>query len=385
MGIMTHPLAQLSLEELRERRSIKWQWFPPDVLPVWVAELDTPLAPPIVEALHAAVRRGDTGYAMAGRLPEAYAGFAERRYGWRPDPTRMRLMPDVMRGVVEALRITTEPGSPVLVNTPVYHPFFFWLEHLGRPVVQSSLRLTESGYQLDLERLERDFAAGVGAYLLCNPHNPTGLVFSRDELLAVSELAEQYDVQIIADEIHAPLTYPGTRFVPFGSLPTAAAERAVTSVSASKAWNLAGLKAALLVPGPRADIDKIPEEYGHAGSIFGVLASEAAFDHGEPWLDTLLTDLDANRALLGSLLAEHLPEVRYFPPRATYLTWLDCRALRLPADPAEIFMEYGKVAVVSGPIFGDGGEGFVRLNIGCSPELLTEAVRRMAAVVAKVG
>jgi cystathionine beta-lyase len=382
---MNHSLAQLSLEDLRERRSLKWRWYPPDVLPVWVAEMDNPLAPPIAEALTAAIQRGDTGYATPGRLPEAYAAFAERRYGWRPDPARMRLMPDVMGGVVEALIVTTEPGSPVVVNTPVYHPFFFWLQHIGRPVVQSSLRLTETGYRLDLDRLERDFAAGVGAYLLCNPHNPTGLVFSRDELLAVSALAEQYDVQVVADEIHAPLTYPGERFVPFGSLPTRAAERAVISVSASKAWNLAGLKAALLVPGPQADIAKLPEEFTYAGSIFGVFASEAAFEHGEPWLDHLLTGLDANRALLGELLAEHLPQVRYFPPQATYLAWLDCRALRLPADPAEIFLEYGRVAVNSGPIFGDGGDGFVRLNLGCSPEVLTEAVRRMAAAVAQVG
>jgi cystathionine beta-lyase len=335
--------------------------------------------------LIAAVRRGDTGYSMPAGLPEAFAEFATRRYGWSPDPGRMRLMPDVMAGIVEVLHVITEPGSSVVVNPPVYHPFFFWLEHIGRRVVSSPLRQTADGYRLDLDRLERDFAAGPAAYLLCNPHNPTGTVFTEAELRGVAELAERYRVRVVSDEIHGPLTYPGERYVSFGSLAGDAVERAVVAVSASKAWNLAGLKAALLVAGPKAwpDLERIPEMMSFHAGIFGVIASEAAFRHGEAWLDDLIRDLDANRSLLADLLAAELPEVGYRPPQATYLAWLDCRRLELPGDPAEVFLEHGKVAVNSGPTFGEGGEGFVRLNLATAVPHLTEAVRRMGTAMRK--
>ncbi|HEX6073972.1 MAG TPA: aminotransferase class I/II-fold pyridoxal phosphate-dependent enzyme [Micromonosporaceae bacterium] len=383
---MTHPLAAFSSDELRERISVKWRYFPPDILPAFVAEMDTPLAPPVAEALIAAVRRGDTGYATPSGLPEAFAEFAARRYGWNPDTGRIRLMSDVMGGIVELLQVITEPGSSIVVNPPVYHPFFFWLDHIGRRVVQSPLRPTADGYRLDLDRLERDFAAGAAAYLLCNPHNPTGTVFTDAELRGVAELAERHQVRVVVDEIHAPLTYPGQRHVPFGSLPGDAIEHAVVAVSASKAWNFAGLKAALLVAGPKAwpDLQRIPEMMSYQAGILGVIASEAAFRHGEPWLDDLIRDLDDNRSLLAELLAAELPEVGYHPPQATYLAWLDCRRLNLPGDPAEIFLEHGKVAVNSGPTFGAGGEGFVRLNLATAAPRLTEAVRRIGAAVRKV-
>lgn len=383
---MTHLLAALRPDELRERISVKYRYFPPDVLPAFVAEMDTPLAPPVAEALTAAVRRGDTGYATPSGLPEAFADFATRRYGWSPDPGRMRLMSDVMSAILEVLAVTTEPGSAVVVNPPVYHPFFFWLPHIGRRVVQSPLRATDHGYRLDLDRLERDFAAGAAAYLLCNPHNPTGTVFTDAELRAVAELAERHGVRVVADEVHAPLVYPGNRHVSFGSLSGEAAERAVVAVSASKAWNLAGLRAALLVAGPEAwqDLERIPEELSYHAGIFGVVASEAAFRHDEPWLGQLVGDLDRNRSLLAERLAAELPEVGYHPPDATYLAWLDCRRLDLPGDPAESFLEYGRVAVNSGPSFGEGGEGFVRLNLAMSAGQLTEAVRRMAVAVRTV-
>ncbi|MGH3735226.1 MAG: MalY/PatB family protein [Micromonosporaceae bacterium] len=380
---MADPLAAYTLEELRQRRSLKWRRYDSDVLPAWVAELDASLAPPIAEALQAAIRRGDTGYAHPSGLPEAYAEFSDRRYGWRPDPARTVLVPDVMQGIVQALTLITSPGDSIVINTPAYPPFFFWLRHLDRRVVSSPLALTPDGYQLDLDRLEQDFAAGAAVFLLCNPQNPTGLVFSRDELLAVAELAQRYGVRVICDEIHAPLTYPGERHVPFGSLPVPAAQQAVTAVSASKAWNLAGLKAALVVAGPESwrDVRLIPEEVQYEASLHGVIASEAAFRHGEPWLSDLLASLDRNRVLLGKLLAETLPAVGYHPPRATYLTWLDCRALGLPGDPAEHFLEHGRVALASGPSFGADYTGFVRLNLGTAAEHLTEVVRRMAAAV----
>lgn len=373
------PLSAYTTDRLRERRSVKWRAYPDDVLPMRLAEMDGPLAEPIAAALRAAVALGDTGYATEGGLPEAFAGFADRRYGWRPDPAGMRLVPDVMSGIVEVLGQISGPGDRVVVNTPSYPPFLLWLARIGREAVHSPLALGPEGHRLDLGRLERDFAAGARVYLLCSPHNPTGLVFSREELLAVAALADRYDVRVVADEIHAPLTYPGVRHVPFATLDAPAAARSVTLVSASKAWNLAGLKAALAVPGPdaRADVAAVHEEVTAGAGLFGVIAGEAAFTEGEPWLAEVLADLDANRRLLGDLLAEHLPGVGYHPPQATYLAWLDCRSLGLGDDPAEVFLREGRVALAPGPDFV--APGFARFNFATSPERVEDAVRRMAA------
>ncbi|GAA3799527.1 aminotransferase class I/II-fold pyridoxal phosphate-dependent enzyme [Sphaerisporangium flaviroseum] len=381
VGSHTDLLAAYSLDELRERHSAKWREYPPEVLPVWVAEMDTPLAEPIKAALVEAIGRGDTGYAVAGGLPEAFAGFSARKFGWRPDPTGIRLVPDVMAGIVEVLHLVTEPGDRVVINTPAYPPYFYWLPRIGRQAVLNPLSLTARGFRLDLDALEREFAAGAAAYLLCNPHNPTGLVFGEDDLMAVARLAERYGVRVVADEIHAPLVYPGARHVPFGSLDAPAAARSIMLVSASKAWNLAGLKAALAVPGAeaRSDVTAIDVEVSESAGLLGVIASEVAFTAGEPWLDELMAGLTANRALLGELLAEHLPEVVYQPPQATYLAWLDFRALGLGDDPAEWFLRRGGVALYPGPKFGTPGCGFARFNFATSPDRVSAAVRQMAA------
>jgi cystathionine beta-lyase len=368
---------------LARRQSVKYRRYPPDVLPLWVAEMDVELAEPIRARLAEAVAASDTGYMNPGRLAESFAAFAARRYGWSPDPGRMMIMPDVMRGVTEMLRVTTEPGDAVLVNTPAYPPFFTFVADAGRRIVTSPLAETADGYRLDLQRLEDAFAAGVRAYLLCNPHNPTGIVLTRAELLAIAELADLYQVQVIADEIHAPLIYPGAAHTPFASLDAPAARGAVTMVSASKAWNLAGLKCAVLVAGEDswADAERISADVPYGASLYGVLAGQAAFDAGEPWLETVLDALDGNRRLVAELLAEQLPEVGYRPPQATYLAWLDFRPLDLGDDPSVLLRERGRVALSDGPSFGAEGNGFARLNLASAPERLAEAVRRMVAAI----
>ncbi|QVQ51165.1 aminotransferase class I/II-fold pyridoxal phosphate-dependent enzyme [Spiractinospora alimapuensis] len=372
MGI----LDAITAAQLRRRRSVKWQTYPSDVLPVWVAEMDTPLAEPIAAVLREAVDRGDTGYAHAGNLPEAFAGFAARRWGWQPAPAPMHLVADVMSGVVSTVRALTEPGARVLVNTPAYPPFFEWLNRIDRQIIQSPLG---AGFRIDLDRLERDFAAGVEVYLLCSPHNPTGVVHTREELSTVAALADTFGVRVIVDEIHAPLTYPEATHTPFATLDSPAAARSVTMVSASKAWNLAGLKTALVVPGPEATHDvAIPPEDSMKASLLGILASEAAFDKGEEWLTQLLHELDHNRHLLATELHRLLPDVGYQPPQATYLAWLDCRALDLGEDPAATFLARGRVALANGPTFGQPGDGFARLNLATSPARVAEAARRIA-------
>jgi cysteine-S-conjugate beta-lyase len=369
----------VSLETLRRRRSSKWVKYPPDVLPAWIAELDMPLAEPIRRALHEAIELGDTGYAEAGALPEAFADFARARLGWTVDPARVQVVPDVMVGVAEILRVATPPEAGVVINPPVYPPFFHTIEEVGRRVVEAPLARTADEWALDFDSLEAAFRAGARVYLLCSPHNPTGRVWSRADLARIAELAARYGVLVLADEIHAPLVLAGAEHTAFLALDGA---DGIVFTSASKAWNLAGLKCAVAVSGsPRTQalLARMPTEVRYRAGNLGVLAAVAAFREGGPWLDALRLHLERNRRLLADLLAERLPEVRYEPPEASYLAWLDCTALGLGDDPAKLFLERGRVALVPGHAFGRQGAGFARLNIGTSRALVTEAVRRMAA------
>ena len=364
---------------------MKWRQYPQDVLPLWLAEMDTPLAPPVREALAAAIELGDTGYVHEGALADAYSEFALANFAWVVEPSCSRVMPDVMTAITAVLAQVTSPGDGVIITTPVYPPFFAYLGLAGRVVVESPLGWSvEAGYVLDLDRLATDFARPeVAACLLSNPHNPTGLVLTRQELLAVAELGERHGVRLLVDEIHSPLVYAGSVHTPILSTvdESAGAARSFAFVSASKAWNLPGLKAALVIAGPEAveSLSAAPSELFMGTGLLGVLASEAAFREGVPWLKRLLVGLDANRDLLGRLLADALPGVGYRPPASTYLTWLDCRGLGLGDDPAAVFLDRGRVAVIPGHAFGEPGRGFVRLNFATSPQVLAEAVSRMAA------
>jgi cystathionine beta-lyase len=394
-----NPLDQLRLDELRRRTSVKWRQYPPDVLPLWVAEMDVPLPGAVQRALTDAITRGDTGYPTEAAYVAALDGFARRRWGWTGITADVAaLVPDVMLGIVEVLKLVTGPRDAVVVNSPVYPPFYPFIEHMDRRVVEAPLG---ADHRLDLAALEAAFQRAVrggrpAAYLLCSPHNPTGTVHTGAELAAVAALASAHGVRVVADEIHAPLVLPGATHVPYLTVPGAADGFCV--ISASKAWNLAGVKAALAVAGPAAadDLRRLPEEVSHGASHLGVIAHAAALRDGEDWLGALLAGLDDNRRLLADLLAEHLPEIGYEPPQGTYLAWLDCRRLGLGDDappprpgstitmagPAAVFLERGRVALSPGETFGTGGAGFVRLNLATSPQVITEAVRRMAAAVA---
>ena len=378
---MSNPLEALSLEELRARTSMKWRRYPPGVLPLWVAEMDVPVAEPIARAIADAIAIGDTGYPQGTMYAEAIADFAAARWGWSVPVDRTTIVPDVMLGIVEILKLITEPGDAVVINSPVYKPFYQFIEHMDRRVVEAPL---DADHRIDFATLEAAFERATAddraaAFLMCSPHNPTGTVHTRAELEEVATLADRYRVRIVVDEIHSPLVYPEAEHLPFLSLPFG--DGAFALMSATKGWNLPGLKAALAIAGPDAaeDLKRMPEEVSHGPSHVGVIAHCAGFVRGREWLDELLRGLDTNRRLLGDLLATHLPGVRYRPPQGTYLAWLDCRALDLPGDPAAVFLERGRVAVNSGPGFGTGGAGHVRLNFATSSQILTEAVERMAS------
>lgn len=353
---------------------------------MWVAEMDFPRAEPIVAALHAALESGDTGYVdpRTADLGGAFAGFAARRFGWTVDPEQVALVPDVNAGIGEVLRLVTAAGDGVVVNTPAYPPFFSVIEDCGRKVVPVPMLRQDGLWRLDLDGTERAFTAGVRTYLLCNPHNPTGRVFTRAELEPLVALAARYEVTVVSDEIHAPLTLAGAEHVPWLTLGTPAAERGIALTSASKAFDIAGLKCAIAItahPAMHKELRRLPDEVAYRASILGAIASEAAFRHGDAWLDAVRDQLDRNRRLLADLLAEHLPAVAYTPPEASFLSWLDCTNLGLGDDPAAAFLERGRVALSRGPDFGSDGRGFARLNIGTSADLVAEGVHRMARTV----
>lgn len=395
-----NPLAQLSLDELRSRTSMKWRTHPAGVLPLWVAEMDVPLAAPVQRAVERALERGDTGYATGAGYAAALREFAAERWSWTDlEPSHTAIVPDVMLGIVEALRLLTRPGFPVIVTPPVYAPFYAFIEHDHRVILEAPL--SHEG-RIDPTTLEAAFAeaarrAPSPVFLLCNPHNPTGTVHTRTELATVATLARRHGVRVIADEIHAPLVLEGAHFVPYLSVP--GSENAFSLTSASKAWNLAGLKAALLIAGHEsvADLARLPEEVSHGVSHLAVIGHTAAFREGGAWLDGLLAGLDENRALLEQLVDRHLPQARLRRPEGTYLAWLDCtelglglggktptaeRAIVTDLDgPAQFFLDRARVALSSGHIFGTGGHGHVRLNFATTPTVLGQAFQQMGDAI----
>jgi cystathionine beta-lyase len=383
MASLNPELTELSLEGLRLRRSAKWQYYDEDVLPAWVAEMDFPLAPAVKIALAEAVELDDTGYGWPDKLglAEAFADFAKARLDWEVDPAGVGAIPDVVNGITSVLRLISKPGDRVIINTPVYHPFFGIIEELGCELAE--VPLVEG--QLDVDGIDAEFRRGAVAIILCSPHNPMGTLPTEHQLRALAGSAAANGAWVLSDEIHWPLTLPGARHVPFLSVSEEAREHGIAFVSASKAFNLAGLTCAQTVTASERAaevIGKLPFAAAHAGH-FGLMATVAAYRGGAPWLDDVIAVLDHNRALLAELLAATLPEVAYTPPRAGYLTWLDLRPFELGDDPCEALLERGRVALNPGPVFGPQGKGFARLNIGTSPALVEEAVKRIGKAVGR--
>lgn len=389
MSVMVSPF-----DARRVRTSEKYTVYPADVLPMFVAEMDSMPAEPIRDALVAAVEAGDLGYVGHTRaLPEAFADFAADRWSWEVDPDLIRTTTDVSVAAVEVLRRIIEPGDQVVVMPPVYPPFWDYVTEAGGSVTEVPLLEpaapadpfdTTAGWSIDLDGVARAFADGARTVLLCNPHNPLGLVHPRESLAALARLAAEWDAVVVSDEIHAPLTHADAVFTPFLDSCPEAAGLGVTLTSASKAWNTAGTKCALLVGASeraRAWFDGFPAEVVERTGILGYTASVAAFREGGPWLASLLTELAANRRVLAEELPAALPGVGFRQPQASYLAWLDLRALPWGDDPAAALVDEAKVALGSGPAFGRQGRGFARLNFGCSEETLREGLSRLHEAV----
>ena len=374
-------LRDLTDDEARAALPEKWGRAEPGLLPAWVAEMDFAPAPCITDALLDAVRAGTLGYPAnesGGALGEAYAGFAERHWGHSIDPVHVRPVVDVTGGVRLLLDVLSGPGAMVM-PVPAYFPQLAIAEISGRKRVDLVVDPDADRAEIDLDELDRLFADGAETLLLTQPHNPWGRVFTRAELEGVRDVVLRHGARVISDEIHAPLVLPGADHVSYLDL-DGTADHAVAVVAASKAFNIAGLKCAQLVlpdEETRKRIEEVPMARNDSWSSLGVVASVAAYTHGDPWLAALVERFDAQRALLGELLAEHLPDARMRPLEATYLAWIDLRAYGYE-DPAEVAKRRGRVWVSPGNAYHPGLPGHVRLNIATSPERLTEAVRRLA-------
>ncbi|SFO71634.1 cystathione beta-lyase [Geodermatophilus dictyosporus] len=371
------------IERLRARGGLKWTRHP-GALGAWVAESDLGTAPAVTRALHEAVDRGLLGYLpdwLAGDMARATAGFLRERHGWDVPPERVRPLPDVLAGLSAAITHLSRPGSPVVLPTPAYMPFLEVPPALGREVLEVPMARDGDRFVYDLDALDAAFLAGGHLLVLCNPHNPVGRVLEPAEVLAVAEVVDRHGGRVFADEIHAPLVYPGHRHVPYASLGEVPARQAVTATSASKAWDLPGLKCAQLVLTNEADAAlwaEVGHPVEHGASTLGAVANTAAYTDGGAWLDELLVVLDGHRRLLADLVAAHLPGVRYTPPEGTYLAWLE----GLDADrPGDLLLARAGVAVVDGGRCGAAGRGAVRLNFATPAPVLERVVERMGAAL----
>ena len=382
---MNEVFDDVDVARLRRRRTVKWTLYGPEVLAAWVAEMDFDVAPVVRAALLEAVDREDFGYVEADltELTTACAEFFAAEHGWVVPPTRIFAVADVLAGIATALDVFVAPGAQVVVPTPAYPPFFEVVELTGREVVTAPLATVGGRATLDLDRVESALRAGAGAVLLCNPHNPTGRVFTTEELRELAALVDRYGARVIADEVHAPLVYGPGRHVPYTTVSDAAAEHTVTVTSASKAFNIAGLKSrADRHDEPRRrDAVAGPAPAAGAGSgaardrrVRGGVPRRPAVAGRSPHVSR------RQPPSLGELLAEHVPGVVGAVPEATYLAWLDCSTLGTD-DPARFFLEQARVALSDGPPFGPGCDQYVRLNFATSRALLERIVGAMGDAV----
>jgi cystathionine beta-lyase len=385
---MTHDFDRLV--ERRGTGSSKWFKYPPDVLPLWVADMDFPSPEPVVRALRERVEHGVFGYGHqleVTELSEVFADRLQKRYGWRVSPEALVVLPGVIPGFNVACRMLASPGEGIAMQTPLYPPLLRVPGNIGLRFDEVPLARDAGGrYSVDLEAFAATVRPDTRILLLCNPHNPVGRVFTRDELAALAEICLQRGLTIVSDEIHCDLVFSGHRHLPIASLDGEIADRTITLMAPSKTFNLAGLKCSLaIIPNPslRERFVAARLDLVQTANILGYTAALAAYRDGQPWLDDLLRYLEANRDFLARYVGEHLPGLSMVAPEGTYLAWLDCRGAHLPQDdPFTFFLDRGKVAFNDGSAFGARGQGFVRLNFGSPRVQLEQGLERMRAALA---
>lgn len=376
----------ITVEQLHASGSMKWSLYP-GTLGAWVAESDLGTAPAVTRALHDAVNSGRFGYLprpVNAEMGRATAEWMRDRYGWNVDAERIQALPDVISGLVVAMEHFSRPGSALIVPTPAYMPFLTVPAMSGRTAIEVPMASNNGRAVLDLDAIERELGAGAGLVVLCNPLNPGGRVFERDELVALSEVVERHGARVFADEVHAPMIYGEARHVPYASVSPEASAHSITVTSASKAWNLPGLKAAQLVLTNDADAElwaSLGPFASHGASTLGVIANTVAYREGRDWLDATVAYYDANRRLLAARLAERLPQVGYTPPEGTYIAWLDVRDLGLGDEPAVTLQKRAQLSVTDGHACGAVGAGHIRLILATPRPILEQIVDRLVSAV----
>lgn len=386
---MTTTTFEIPLATLRSRRGAKWNYYAKDVMPAWVADMDFRVPPPVHAALQRLVDETDFGYPWRTGDDSLAAAFVDRmreRFGWEIDRDLVQVTTECVQCMYETAMVFSAPGDGILLQTPIYPPFLGTIEKTGRRLVENRLKDDGTRYVLDVEHLHTVVDDSTRILFLCNPHNPTGRVYTREELTTLGNLAVERDMVILSDEIHADLVYSGNTHIPIASLSPEIAARTITITSATKAFNIAGLRAAVMHYGSAALRDKvhaqIPEYLMGQVGITGTDATIAAWRECQPWLDDVMGRLESNRDLVHRFMSAEIPGIHQYKPEATYLYWLDCRDLDLPTEtPQAFFLDRAKVGLNDGGMFGEAGKTAVRLNFATSEEVLRQVLERMAEVV----
>jgi cystathionine beta-lyase len=388
-GTLRDAIDSTTAAMLRGRGSYKWTAPGPGGFGAAVAEMDFGAAPAIIDAVTGLTADAAFGYLpphLADELGAACAEYEQRTFGWTVDPAAIHPVPDVIKALEIAITHYSRPGSPIIMPTPAYMPFLIVPGLLGRDIIQVPMHDDDGFFTFDFDAIDDAFTAGGHLIVFCSPYNPLGRVFTRAEMATLTGIVDRHGGRVFADEVHAPLVYPGQRHIPYASTSPTAAAHTLTATSASKAWNLPGLKCAQVILTNEAD-RALWEEMGpfasHGASNPGVIANIAAFRHGEAWLTEVVGYLDESRKQLADLLNRYVPLVRYRPPDGTYLAWLDCTALDLDGSPGDLVTERSHVTVVDGPRFGDGGAGSFRFNFATPQPVMAEMIERIANVLTR--
>jgi len=369
--------------------SIKWSRYEDGVLPLWVADMDFPSPEVVIEAVRDRLAHPFFGYydEITG-LKKSICSWLDTRHQWRVDPEEIVLMPGVVNGLNWVAQALMEDGQSLIFQTPVYHPFFKIAANASVTQIHSSLKEVRGRFEMDFQDLAVKIQDNTRLFILCNPHNPVGRVFTRQELKKLAEICENRDLWICSDEIHSDLVFPGSSHVPISTLDESIARRTITLMAPSKTFNIPGLNFSFAVV-PNENLRKQLKHsrkgiIGHPG-LLASYAARAAYSSGSEWLEELLIYLDENRSFVIEFLSTKMPGIKFFIPEGTYLFWLDCRQMNLESDPHQFFLQKARVALNDGKIFGVEGEGFVRLNFACPMRILDSALNRMSDAVSKWG
>ena len=386
-----------SFDDIIERRnthSVKWDeaemvFGAKDVLPMWVADMDFKAPPQVLEALLKRIEHGVFGYtSIPASLKEAVCNWIYRKHKWQTEGKWLSFSMGVVPAMATAIQSFTSPGDKIIVQPPVYYPFFQLVEKNGRELVLNPLQLTKENYQMNLADLKKKIK-GAKLFLLCNPHNPGGRVWPKEELTILGELCVEHNVLVVSDEIHSDLVFPQVHHTPFASICKEFAEISITCIAPTKTFNLAGLQSSIsIIPNPvlKRQFDQTQYRQGFFTlNAFAVAGTEAAYRYGEEWLNHLVEYIQKNVEFTHTFIEKELPKLRVIKPEATYLVWIDCRGLqKSDAELKQLLLHKGKIAVEPGIKFGKEGSGFIRLNVACSRKTLQEGLRRIAVAFAGI-